>query len=92
MSGVPTVIAAADAKANGNGLYRALFFLLLSFVLGNGCSFLLFGVHTASKSDLDASTAAQKVQTDQLSARVSLVESSVTRLTAQLQIQKLISP
>lgn len=81
----------AVAARNGSTFYRSAFFLLLSFVLGNGVSFLLFGVHTASKSDLDAAQQAQTGQYNLLSARVGLIESSITRLTAQLQIQKLIT-
>jgi hypothetical protein len=80
-----------EAAKRSNNFYRAAFFLLLSFCLGNGVSFLLFGIHTASKSDLDAAATATRQQTDALNIRVGLVESSITRLTAQLQIQKLIT-
>lgn len=77
-------------STTGNGFYRGAFFLLLTFVFGNGVSFLVFGIHTASKTDLDSASAATSLQVRVLTDRVELLTETVTDLTAQLRVQKLI--
>lgn len=81
-----------DLAAKSEGFYKAAFFLLLSFVLGNGVSFVVFGVHTASKSDV---AEVSRVQTDEFNSTTSKIdglELALTKLTAQLVLQKLITP
>lgn len=88
---------AADTLIGGDRFYKTAFFVLVSFLLGNGVNFLIFGLHTASKSDLQAQSQVQTQQYDAIEASLSGVEAhlsaidnSYADLTGQLRAKKLI--
>jgi len=67
-----------EHERNGElGLWRATAIALITFILGNGLAFLIFGMNTASKSDVSAT---EKRLTD----RLALLEQRDTALTDQV--------
>lgn len=70
---------------NGLNFWRALALALLTFILGNGVSFVVFGLHAASKMDLEKSTEAAEERSSRIEDRLESVERAVNYMGGELE-------
>lgn len=84
--------ATAAYHANGaSGFYKQAFFILLSFILGNGLSFVVFGLHTVSKIDFAEFQTAVSQRLDQQDTHMQSIDKSFSNVAGQLEGKKLIT-
>lgn len=69
--------------------WRSFTLLLLSFLFGNGTSYLAFGLHTATRSDVEKADQAQTDRTVALESRMTALEKSMNYLTGELHTKGL---
>jgi hypothetical protein len=73
-----------------SNFYETAFFILLSFLLGNLSSWLIFGLHNVTKKDFDHGNALLNQRLDGLGSRMGTVETKVTTVTVALRAKKII--
>lgn len=72
--------------------WRAAAIALLTFILGNGTSYLVFGLHTANKHDLELATQAASDRSTRLEGRMGQVEHTLDFLAGELHERGLDKP
>lgn len=60
--------------------WRSCTLLMISFLVGNGTSYLAFGLHTATKADVEKSDQAQSDRSSALEARMLKMEEALNYL------------
>ena len=83
-----------DAPANGAQLqiWRAFAVALMTFILGNGVAFVVFGIHAASKSDLADAQHQLSDRMGSLEARDATLEATVNQLLGEMRAKGIDRP
>lgn len=66
-------------------ILRAVLAALLTFLLGNGTSYLVFGLHAASRADVEKIAAGQQQLGDRLGDRIDKLEQTVNEMKGVLR-------
>ena len=72
--------------------WRAAALALLTFILGNGTSFLVFGLHTASRHDLELADQAASDRSARIEDRLGAVENELHFLSGELRAKGIDKP
>jgi hypothetical protein len=72
--------------------YKRAFWALVVFALGNGTSFLAFGLNRVTKTDFTAATRAIETRLDKHDDHLSLIDENISDLRGQLKGEKLLGP
>lgn len=78
--------------SNGANFWRVVAIALLTFVLGNGVAFVLFGIRTASKDDVAAVTTTLSARMTALETKNDTLEKTVNRLVGELSGKGIVPP
>lgn len=81
------------AKAVNNlAFWRGAALALLTFILGNGTSYLVFGLHTVSAAQFQSQASAQDAREAAIEARLQLLEKSFNYLAGEIHAKGLDNP
>jgi hypothetical protein len=80
-----------EEPKNGNNMrgWQA-FFLLVTFILGNGVSYLVFGLNTVKRSDFDAAQTENRANFETQAENLLKTQRALDTLTVELKTEKLI--
>jgi len=67
--------------------WRGIALALLTFVFGNGVSYVVFGLHTASKSDVDRVNTQLSDRLRTLESNDNALESTVNQMIGALRVK-----
>lgn len=80
-----------DRQRTNVTFWRSATAALMMFILGNGVSYIVFGLKTASKEDLDRVVTIQNNQIDNLSQQLQVLNRTVQEQTGELRARHMIS-
>jgi hypothetical protein len=72
--------------------YRRAFWVLVAFLMGNGVSFFVFGIHTVSTEDFNRGNQSVTGRLDAQDSHLQAIDTRLANLSGQLTAKKLLAP